>query len=149
MKDDEAIGASRWLSCYPAFLLRRLNQISTAHFTQMMAENGIDVTSVQFAALHEIAHAPGIDQGTVAARIAVDRVTTGDVINRLARKGLIDRRRSTLDRRSRALFASTDGTAILASIMPLIGEIQMRLTANLDAAEKEQFLRLLSKCVGD
>ncbi|MEX6506794.1 MarR family winged helix-turn-helix transcriptional regulator [Jiella sp. M17.18] len=137
------------LERYPAFLVRRLNQVSTAHFSQVMAENGLDVTPVQFAALREIADAPGLDQGTLASRIACDRVTTGDVINRLVRKKLVERHRSTVDRRSRALFVSEDGRDLLASIMPLIDEVQSRLTARLDPAELAQLMALLNKAVGE
>ena len=144
-RDTDPLGLER----YPAFLVRRLNQVSTAHFAQVMAENNLDLTPVQFAALRAITDEPGLDQGTIASRIACDRVTTGDVINRLVRKNLVERRRSTADRRSRELFASEEGGRTLDIIMPLIDEVQERLTTNLDRAELKQLVTLLRKAVGE
>lgn len=84
-----------------------------------------------------------------AAGSACDRATTGDVIDRLARKKLAERKRSTTDRRSRALFVTEEGCHTLETIMPLIDEVQKRLTAHLDRAELEQSMALLHKAMGE
>ncbi len=84
-----------------------------------------------------------------AAGSACDRATTGDVIDRLARKKLAERKRSTTDRRSRALIVTEEGRHTLETIMPLIDEVQKRLTAHLDPAEPAQLTGLLRKALGE
>ena len=43
------------LNAMPGHLIRRLHQLSTATFSEQMKAAGIDMTSVQFAALHKAA----------------------------------------------------------------------------------------------
>ena len=81
-------------------LIRRMNQISTHVFSQRMQAEGRDLTPVQFAALDTIIANPGIDQASVAARIAYDRATIGGVIDRLEQKGYVERTISRRDRRA-------------------------------------------------
>ncbi len=59
-------------------LIRRLHQISTQVFARRTQAAGYDLTSVQFAAMDALASDPGIDQATVAARIAYDRAADGE-----------------------------------------------------------------------
>ncbi len=50
----------------PGHLIRRLNQISVALFMDRMAQVGLNLTPVQYAALCAIRNHPGIDQATVS-----------------------------------------------------------------------------------
>lgn len=61
----------------PGHLIRRLQQIAVALFAARMAEAGLDLTPVQYAALSTIHDNPGVDQATLAGLIAYDRVTLG------------------------------------------------------------------------
>ena len=64
----------------------RLHQISVEIFASRMAEAGIDLTPVQFAALTTVDDNPGVDQATLAGLIAYDKVTIGGVVDRLFRR---------------------------------------------------------------
>ena len=50
----------------PGHLIRRLHQISVSLFAARMAEAGLDLTSVQYAALVTVRENPGLDQATLA-----------------------------------------------------------------------------------
>lgn len=126
-------------------LIRRMNQISTSVFSERMAGEGYDLTSVQFAALTALEAHPGIDQATLAGMIAYDRVTIAGVVERLEQKGLIERTVSSRDRRSRLLKLSADGAAILAHLKPVVLELQDDILMGLDSAEKKTLLQLLEK----
>ena len=89
-------------------LIRRLHQHSTQVFQAQTQAAGIDLTSVQFAALDAIAQQPAIDQATLAATIGFDRATIGGVIDRLEHKGLVQRVVSAQDRRARRLHLQSD-----------------------------------------
>ncbi|QDC10753.1 MarR family transcriptional regulator [Oceanicola sp. D3] len=129
-------------------LIRRLNQMSTHVFSTRIQEAGFDVTPVQFAALDAILSYPGIDQAGVAAAIAYDRATIGGVIDRLEQKGYVSRQVSPRDRRAREVRATEAGRAAFEEILPIVTALQEELLAELDAGEREAFLRLARKAIG-
>lgn len=129
----------------PGHLVRRLHQIATALFGTRMAEAGIDLTSVQFAALVAVRKNPGIDQATLAGLIAYDRVTIGGVVDRLAAKGLVDRTVSPRDRRARVLELSDAGQALLELAMPVAVMVQGDILDGLAPEERDTFIALLRK----
>lgn len=129
----------------PGHLVRRLHQISTALFAARMAEAGIDLTSVQFAALVAVRGNPGIDQATLAGLIAYDRVTIGGVVDRLVAKGLLVREVSPRDRRARVLELSEAGQELLVRAMPAVALVQDDILEGLPAAERDGFVVLLRR----
>ena len=108
----------------PGHLIRRLNQIAVAVFTDHVAEAGLELTPVQFAVLAQLSNHPGIDQATLAGLIAYDRVTIGGVIARLEARGLVARRISPSDRRARILKLTDEGARYLDSVRPSVFETQ-------------------------
>ncbi|WP_235857837.1 MarR family winged helix-turn-helix transcriptional regulator [Marimonas lutisalis] len=126
-------------------LIRRLNQISTAVFSERMSDIGVELTPVQYAALTTIRENPGIDQATLAGTIAYDKATIGGVVDRLAGKGLITRDISPRDRRARTLTITDDGTALFEKVAPVVRALQHDILAGLDDAEKASLLALLKK----
>jgi DNA-binding MarR family transcriptional regulator len=136
------------LDIYPGYLIRRMNQVSTAHFTRIVSAGGFDLTPVQFAALRTIEDRPGLDQVTLATRIAYDRVTIGGVVDRLVKKGLVTRRQSKQDRRSRELFLTEAGRDTLKAVLPFVVEVQGAIMERLTAEEERLFTDLLKKAIG-
>ncbi|NVO24323.1 MarR family winged helix-turn-helix transcriptional regulator [Donghicola mangrovi] len=128
-------------------LIRRLNQHSTQVFTRRMQEMGMDLTSVQFAALEAILTHPGIDQAGVAAHIAYDRATIGGVIDRLVQKGLVERQTSKRDRRAKEVRGTAQGQAAFDQVLPVVTDLQTEVLGGLDAAEVEIFLSLARKVI--
>lgn len=129
----------------PGHLIRRLNQISVGIFADRMAEAGLTLTPVQFAALSAVAEHPGIDQATVAGLIAYDRATLGKVIDKLEKRGHILRETSNRDRRAKVLRVSEAGLALLAQTRPIVAALQPEIMGGLTRDEQEVFLRLLEK----
>ena len=129
-------------------LIRRLHQQSTQVFQAQTQAAGIDLTSVQFAALDAIALQPGIDQAGLAATISFDRATIGGVIDRLESKGLVQREVSAQDRRARQLRLTPGGEQLLASVRPVVETLQADILAPLSPAERADFLRLAHKALG-
>lgn len=129
----------------PGHLVRRLHQISTALFGARMAEAGIDLTSVQFAALMAVRGNPGIDQATLAGLIAYDRVTIGGVVDRLVAKGLVAREVSPRDRRARVLELSPAGQALLDRAMPAAELVQGDILSGLPPGDRDAFVALLRR----
>ena len=129
-------------------LIRRLQQQSTQVFLAQTQAAGLDLTSVQFAALDTIAGQPGIDQATLAATIGFDRATIGGVIDRLEQKGLVQRVVSEQDRRARQLHLTPDGAQLLAASRPVVEALQAEILAPLSNTERATFLALAHKALG-
>ena len=128
-------------------LIRRLNQRSTQIFTKRMQQAGLDLTSVQFAALDAIIAHPGIDQAGVAARIAYDRATIGGVIDRLVQKGYVARRVSASDRRAREIEITAEGRSVFDAAYPEIERLQDDILTGLTTEERQTFLTLARKLI--
>ncbi|WP_180132452.1 MarR family winged helix-turn-helix transcriptional regulator [Rhodoferax sp. BLA1] len=129
-------------------LIRRLHQQSMLVFQTQTQAAGFDLTSVQFAALNAIALQPGIDQASLATAISFDRATIGGVIDRLERKGLVQRVVSAQDRRARQLHITPEGVQLLAACRPVVKALQADILAPLSPAERDVFLALAHKALG-
>ncbi len=128
-------------------LIRRLHQHSTQVYTARTREAGFDITSVQFAALDAIRANPGIDQAGVAALIAYDRPTIGEVINRLVAKGLVERAVNHADRRARVLRLTPLGEDTFERLLPIVRDLQDSILGNLAPAERAAFLALVKNAI--
>ncbi|HWL46681.1 MAG TPA: MarR family transcriptional regulator [Sphingomonadaceae bacterium] len=129
----------------PGHLIRRLQQISSAHFAREMAE--YELTSVQFIALAAIADTPQLDATRLAELIDFDKATIGGVIERLVRKGLISRAVAPEDRRIKRLAITPAGRALVQLGLPGVERAQQCIVAPLSEPEREQLHALLSKIV--
>jgi DNA-binding MarR family transcriptional regulator len=129
-------------------LIRRLHQQSTQVFQAQTQAAGLDLTSVQFAALDAIAQQPGIDQASLAATICFDRATIGGVVDRLEQKGFVQRVVSAQDRRARQLHITPAGDKLLTSSRPVVEALQGEILATLSRTERAAFLALARKVLG-
>lgn len=129
----------------PGHLVRRLQQIAVAIFMDEMAEAGVDLTPVQYAALATVSSRPGLDQASLAGSIAYDRNTIGGVVDRLVQKGHLARDVSGRDRRARELRLTPQGQALLAAVAPAVARAQALILSGLDHDEQAMFMALLRK----
>jgi MarR family transcriptional regulator, lower aerobic nicotinate degradation pathway regulator len=133
------------LESQPGYQIRRLQQIAVGLFMDETA--AFDLTPVQFAALATVHRQPGLDQRTLARTIGFDTSTTGGVIDRLERRGLMQRQASPDDRRVRLLHVTAEGEAMLAAIVPCMLRAQERILAPLPEADRPRFMRMLDRLV--
>ncbi|MCW1931047.1 MarR family winged helix-turn-helix transcriptional regulator [Pararhodobacter zhoushanensis] len=126
----------------PGYLFRRMHQVSTAAFSAVETEKPL--TPVQFAALLTIRDNPGIDATRLASAIRFDRTTIGHVIGRLEIKGLIIRNEGSLDKRTKLLRITAEGSMLLDSVGPRVGEIAEIILAPLKESERVELMRMLT-----
>lgn len=126
----------------PGHLIRRAHQLAVSTFHDT---HGRQITPVQYAILRALQAEPGIDQVTLAQRIALDTSTTADIAARLEGKGWIVR--ELMARRQRALRLTPAGEAMLAEMLPRVVPMYRQLLEPLEPAERAEFLRLLRKFV--
>ena len=129
----------------PGHLVRRAHQLAVALFMEETA--AFDVTPVQFAILNALIDIPGEDQVTLAARVAFDAATSGSVIGRLEAKGWIRREVDPMDKRRKLLWVTAEGEQAVAQMKPGVAQVQQRLLAPLNTAERAALVDLLERLV--
>ena len=105
------------------------------------------ITPVQYAALHAVSVAPGIDQRTLARTIGLDASTIGGVIDRLEARGLIERSANAEDRRVKLLSLTSSGKSLLRAATPAMLRAQQRMLEPLDPDQRKAFMRMLDTLV--
>jgi DNA-binding MarR family transcriptional regulator len=129
------------------YLVRRLQQVATAIFSDEMGEYGI--TAPQYAALSVVVARPNLDQNTTAFLAGVERTTIVGVINRLVRKGLVRRKVSKADRRVRLLSPTVEGIRFFQKVNAPIERIGTRLLEPCSARERELFCDVARRLLRD
>src|SRR5579864_5477825 len=107
----------------PGFLIRRAQQIAVSLFLEETGALGI--TNTQYGILLVLAHRPGIDQISVAKLLGLDRSTTGMVLNKLEKAGLVGRRVGRDDRRRRSLALTRAGERMLEQLAQAARQAQI------------------------
>jgi MarR family transcriptional regulator, temperature-dependent positive regulator of motility len=126
----------------PGHLIRRAQQLAVACFHEV---HGRHATPIQYAILRTLQDHPGIDQVTLAQKIALDTSTAADIAARLETKGWIERK--VMPRRQRSLSLTTEGADVLQGLQPGIERVYQAVLKNLQPAEQDEFMRLLRKLV--
>lgn len=130
----------------PGHLIWRAYQLTWQVFAQ--EADRLDITPVQEAMLHVVSERPGIDQKTLADTLALDRSTAGDVLDRLQKRGLVNRVENDLDRRERLVSLTDEGKALSKKLKPIALDAANRILSPLAPEEQNEFKRLLRLIVG-
>lgn len=125
-------------------LIRRSQQIHTMMWN---AEVSDEVTSPQVIILVALARNPGVDQRTLGETVSLDRSTTADVIDRLMKRGFLERARDPKDRRRNLLQLTDAGVKLLESIGPRSEAMNEHLISVLSPEDQLELIRLLRQFV--
>ncbi|PVE08843.1 MarR family winged helix-turn-helix transcriptional regulator [Limnohabitans sp. Rim28] len=133
------------LHATPGHLIRRAQQIAVSIFAEQLTD--ADITPVQFAILNALLDSPGIDQVSLAKRVAFDPATSGSVIGRLEAKAWVERKADPNDRRRKLLVVTAAGVQALGQVQKDVARIQEKILSPLTPQEQSQFVHLLSRLV--
>jgi len=99
-----------------------------------------DLTPRQLAVLVTVAHNEGLSQTGLVDRTGIDRSTLADIVRRMQRKGLLQRRRTKEDARAYAVKLTDEGRRVLRTAEPLAKRVDERILEALPARQREQFI---------
>ena len=125
------------------FLLRKVSAASFAAFSEVMAEHGLH--PMHFGMLMILAAEEPIAQHELGTRAGVDPSTMVARVDALEELGLIERVRSTGDRRSYEIRLSREGRALLKQLRRKAKAHGDRFFSPLTEAERAELHRLLAK----
>lgn len=97
-------------------LLHRASQRASEIFAQETRD--FDLTARQYAVIITVAQHEGLSQTDLVRLTGIDRSTLADVVQRLLKRGLIQRERTMRDGRTYAVSLSSEGKGLLDTIKP-------------------------------
>jgi DNA-binding MarR family transcriptional regulator len=101
------------------------------------------IRPAQYSVLVLIAANPGLSQSDLADALGIERARLVRLLDGLERRGSTIRLRSTSDRRSHALFLTSEGRKLLDRIEVLVARHERHVVDRLGAARRAKLIRLL------
>ncbi len=110
--------------------------------------SSVGMTPVQYSIFTLVADNEGMSQGVIGEALNMDRASTMAIMDKLEKAGLIERRRSTVDRRRHALYLTAKGrkeiTAVEKKVRQTDDDFKERLTER-QLRDLVRYLNILGK----
>jgi DNA-binding MarR family transcriptional regulator len=129
----------------PIHLLHRAGQCAEEMFASRVDER--DLTPRQYAVLLTVSEHEGLSQTGLVERTGIDRSTLADIVRRMIKKGLLQRRRTKEDARAYAVKLTEQGRRMLATTQPIVNSVDERILEALPVKRREQFVDDLAAIV--
>jgi DNA-binding MarR family transcriptional regulator len=129
----------------PLHMLHRAGQCAGDVFHGEIKDG--DLTPRQYAVLATVAQNEGVSQTGLVERTGIDRSTLADIVRRMLKKGLLQRRRTKEDARAYAVKLTEEGKRMLRTAEPIARRVDERILEGLQAKQRDQFLDDLSTIV--
>lgn len=142
MKRDRA---TERLDRSPIHLLHRAGQCAGEIFVGEIGAT--DLTPRQYAVLVTVSQKEGLSQTDLVARTGIDRSTLADIVRRMLKKGLLQRRRTKEDARAYAVRLTEAGWQTLRNCEPAVRRVEDRILESLPIRNREQFLADLTAII--
>jgi DNA-binding MarR family transcriptional regulator len=142
VKDNQRSGP---LDTSALHLLHRAGQCAEVLFTNETAKAAL--TPRQYAVLVCVGQNPDISQTGLVEQTGVDRSTLADVVRRLVKKGLLQRKRTKQDARMYAVRLTAKGQNILTSVKPQATKVDQRILSVLRTDQRANFIDSLGEIV--
>ena len=127
----------------PSHLMHRALQLALDIYSEEAGPDGL--TQRQFAVLEAASLKAGLTQTELVRLTGIDRSTLADLVARMTTRGLLDRERSTLDARAKAVRLSEDGLARLEAARPRVEAADRRIMGLLPKGHRDGFLKHLTE----
>lgn len=137
--------ANNRLERSPLHLLHRAGQCAAEMFQIELGSD--DLTPRQYAVLLTVSQNEGLSQTQLVDLTGIDRSTLADVVRRMLKKGLLQRRRTREDARAYSVKLTDEGTRVLKSHDPLARRVDERILASLPGTQRDRFLQDLNAIV--
>lgn len=130
----------------PIHLLHRAGQCAGDIFQTEMGVG--DLTPRQFAVLVTVSQNEGLSQTHLVDKTGIDRSTLADIVRRMLKKGLLQRRRTKEDARAYAVKLTEEGWRVLRTAEPLARRVDEKILSVLQTTQqRDRFLSDLNTIV--
>lgn len=131
------------LAASPSHLMHRALQLALDIYAEEVGAGGL--TQRQFAVLEAVSAKSGLTQTDLVKATGIDRSTLADLVARMTTRGLLDRARSTLDARAKAVTLSKAGAEALEEARPRVEAADKRIMALLPKGKRDGFIEVLAE----
>lgn len=125
------------------FLASQVGALSSWLWNRAVEDLGLDSRSAML--LWNVALAEGRSQSELAAALRLPGSRIVEMVDALERRGWLERRVRSGDRRTRELHLTAAGRSAVERIVDLGAEHETAFTAGLEVEEREALIRLLTK----
>lgn len=122
-------------------LLKRSAQYASNLFGEHVGSS--ELTQRQFTVLLAVAQNEGASQTQLVRATGIDRSTLADLVARLLKQGLLQRRRTREDGRTNAIKLSAAGKRALSAAQPGAVEVDTKIVDIIPVEAREMFLNAL------
>lgn len=129
----------------PIHLLHRAGQCAGDIFQSEMASG--ELTPRQYAVLVTVSQNEGLSQTDLVEKTGIDRSTLADIVRRMLKKNLLQRRRTKEDARAYAVKLTEEGWRVLKSAEPMAKRVDDRILSVLGSAQRDRFIADLNTIV--
>jgi MarR family transcriptional regulator, temperature-dependent positive regulator of motility len=129
----------------PIHLLHRVGQCASDIFAMEIGD--ADLTPRQYAILLTVSQNEGLSQTDLVERTGVDRSTLADIVRRMLKNGLLQRRRPNDDARAYAVKLTEEGWRLLRASEPMVKRVDDKILSTLSGKQRDQFLTDLQTIV--
>jgi DNA-binding MarR family transcriptional regulator len=119
-------------------LLHRASHKADSIFLQTA---GAFITPRQFIILAAVAEKPGLNQNAIVDETGIDRSSVAELVQKLAKRGLLRRRRTKKDSRAYAVRLTANGQEALRRLLPAAREADRAILGSTD----QQLIMLLGR----
>jgi DNA-binding MarR family transcriptional regulator len=124
------------------FLLNRAARSMKRTLEARLATYGI--TASQYVLLAILANKDGLSQTQLGNRLSFDNPTVTGVIDRMERDGLVERRRTSSDRRVINIFLTRKAREILSELQEIADEVNDRALEDYSPKERSDLITMLN-----
>lgn len=124
-------------------LLHRASQRASEIFAHETRD--FDLTARQYAVITTVAQHEGLSQTDLVRLTGIDRSTLADVVQRLLKRGVIQRERTMQDGRTYAVSLSQDGRQLLDAIKPFARRADRLVLSCLGDEDGKAAVQILSR----
>lgn len=127
-------------------MLHRASQAADELFAS--ETSGADLTPRQFAVLAALEVLESASQTQIVDATGIDRSTLADIVKRLVKRGLLNRRRSRSDARAYVVRLTSEGRDVLLATKPAARRVEERLLEQVPGARRDDLLAALEAIIG-
>jgi DNA-binding MarR family transcriptional regulator len=124
------------------FLINDVARLLRRHFDQRALALGL--TRAQWSAMFHLARCEGINQRTLAGTLEIEPITLTRLIDRLEKKGWVERREDTNDRRAYLLHLTDRARPVMEELRALAAGTRQEALRGVSADEQARLARALT-----
>ncbi|MCO5388739.1 MarR family transcriptional regulator [Desulfosporosinus sp.] len=125
------------------FIVAKTNYFMKTYFSKLIKDNGLNVTTEQWAILNAVYHNPGASQTDLARACLKDKTNVTRILDLLVKKGYVVRNIDINDRRIYSITLTEQGENALELLIDISNNANKACISDLNKDEYQELVRSL------